>query len=119
VRAVSPTIDEATRRAAGDILDRLRLMDELERRHEAMTRLYEAAKDEVKTSRRERSHWAVALLFGMVAMFLFGTWLAGKVNCPAPEMDAGPAKQVGTAPTEEPNMMTVSIVHRFRHQNKG
>lgn len=85
-----------------------------------------AALADLQAAERERDSWkrwsGPAVLIAMVVAFLFGVWLAGKVNtppCPAPRIDAGPATELGTTATSEPNMMTVSIVHRFRHQNKG
>jgi hypothetical protein len=44
------------------------------------------------------------MFVGMVVAFLFGTWLAGKVGCPGPQV--------------EPQASS-SLVHRFRNSNKA
>lgn len=64
---------------------------ELETRHAGVSKTLAATRAKLEKAesdlvhyRRESWQWPICLAVGMVAMFLFGTWLAGKVNCPAP-----------------------------------
>lgn len=66
-------------------------LTELEARHAAVSKLYAKAKAEnerLKADnaawRRDAWQWPICLAVGMVGMFLFGIWLAGKANQSAP-----------------------------------
>jgi hypothetical protein len=77
---------------------------------------------ELRELNRWRNWSGPVFMLALVIGFLFGVWLAAKVNGPVTirgKGNAGPAVELGTAPAEEPNMMTVSLVHRFRFQNKS
>lgn len=75
---------------------------------------------EYRCAAAECRKWPLVMFAGMVLMMLFGLWLGQQVPppCAAPRMEFKPT-QLERAETEPPNMMTVSLVHRFRHQNKG
>jgi hypothetical protein len=66
-------------------------LTDLEARHAALKRLYDVTKaerDRLKVDnaawRRDAWQWPICLAVGMVGMFLFGIWLAGKANQSAP-----------------------------------
>lgn len=78
--------------------------------------------DEAREGWKWRAWSGPAVFVGMIVGFLAGVWLATSYppgSVPHPRIDPGPATKLGTTPIEEPNMMTVSLVHRFRYQNKG
>lgn len=78
--------------------------------------------DEAREGWKWRAYSGPAVLVSMLFAFLFGVWLAGKSNtppCPAPRLNVEPATPLGTSQVPEPHMMTASLVHRFRFQNKG
>lgn len=78
----------------------------LKQRHEHLHKLYQAAKDERDMLRRERATTIVCLFVGMIGMFLFGVWLAGKAGCPTPK----PTQRMHFEPSPIENAPTVAGV---------